>query len=261
MNLPNAVTAGRIAITPLVALLPFVDRWEWRVLAFVLFLVAAISDYYDGMLARTRNQITRLGQLLDPAGRQAPPASARWCRCSSSPAPAPRTASARRSRTSPVPTPGPLLLPGGAERFPFVTPLGLVGLPWWILAIVLGREALMTVFRQFAARRGVVIAAIGPAKWKTAFQSIWVGATYFWIFAATMAGHFGWTVGAVARLRALQRHRRHACHARRHRAHAVFAAPLRPALRLGARRLERAGELERGVGARRTAARGATANA
>ena len=33
----------------------------------------------------------------------------------------------------------------------------------------------MTVFRQAAARRGVVIAAIGPAKWKTGFQFVWVG--------------------------------------------------------------------------------------
>ena len=56
-----------------------------------------------------------------------------------------------------------------------------------MVAIVIGRELFMTVFRQIAARRGVVIAAIGPAKWKTGFQSIWVGAAYFWFFAATLA--------------------------------------------------------------------------
>ena len=60
-------------------------------------------------------------------------------------------------------------------------------LPWWVVAIVLGRELFMTIFRQAAARRGVVIAAIGPAKWKTGFQSVWVGAAYFWFFAATLA--------------------------------------------------------------------------
>jgi hypothetical protein len=62
-----------------------------------------------------------------------------------------------------------------------------------VLAIVLGREAFMTLFRQAAARRGVVIAAIGPAKWKTTFQWIWVGAAYFWFFAATLAATRGWT--------------------------------------------------------------------
>ena len=79
-----------------------------------------------------------------------------------------------------------------ANVFPFVTPVGDVPLPGGSLAIVLGREAFMTVFRQAAARRGVVIAAIGPAKWKTAFQSIWVGAAYFWFFAATLAASRNW---------------------------------------------------------------------
>jgi hypothetical protein len=37
-----------------------------------------------------------------------------------------------------------------------------------------------------------VIAAIGPAKWKTGFQSTWVGSAYFWFFAATLAERYGW---------------------------------------------------------------------
>jgi CDP-diacylglycerol---glycerol-3-phosphate 3-phosphatidyltransferase len=77
-----------------------------------------------------------------------------------------------------------------------VTPLGSFGLPWWIVAIVVGREVFMTVFRQMAARRGIVIAAIGPAKWKTAFQLIWQGAAYFWFFAATLAAARGWSGAA-----------------------------------------------------------------
>jgi phosphatidylglycerophosphate synthase len=67
-----------------------------------------------------------------------------------------------------------------------------VALPLWIVAVVLGREAFMTAFREVAKRRGLVIAAIGPAKWKTTFQSIWLGAAYFWFFAATLARHQGW---------------------------------------------------------------------
>jgi phosphatidylglycerophosphate synthase len=38
-----------------------------------------------------------------------------------------------------------------------------------------------------AANRGVVIAAIGSAKWKTGFQMVWVGAAFFWFWAATAA--------------------------------------------------------------------------
>jgi phosphatidylglycerophosphate synthase len=75
---------------------------------------------------------------------------------------------------------------------PFRTPFGDVGLAWWVVAVVLGRELFMTIFRQAAARRGVVISAIGPAKWKTGFQSLWVGTAYFWFFAATYAATHGW---------------------------------------------------------------------
>jgi CDP-diacylglycerol---glycerol-3-phosphate 3-phosphatidyltransferase len=82
------------------------------------------------------------------------------------------------------------------NALPFRTPFGDVPLTWWIVAVVLGRELFMTVFRQAAARRGVVIAAIGPAKWKTGFQSVWVGAAYFWFFAATFAATHRWETSA-----------------------------------------------------------------
>src|SRR5439155_22201333 len=66
VNLPNAFTAGRIAITPLIAWLPLAPSSALRLTAFVLFIVAAVSDYVDGHLARSRKQETDLGRLLDP---------------------------------------------------------------------------------------------------------------------------------------------------------------------------------------------------
>src|SRR3979411_424184 len=83
-----------------------------------------------------------------------------------------------------------------AGRLPFLTPLGSVFLPWWVVALVIGREIFMTVFRHAAARRGVVISAIGAAKWKTGFQSVWVGSACFWFFAAPLARAEGWTSAA-----------------------------------------------------------------
>src|SRR5258708_6338953 len=163
MNLPNALTVGRIAATPLVAVLPFANSWTLRLMAFALFLAAAITDYIDGHLARTRKQETDLGRLLDPLADK-------------------------------------LLLVGTfvpmyilAPSFPFITPVREVGLSLWVVVLVLGREAFMTVFRQMAKRRGVVIAAIGPAKWKTVFQLIWQGSAYGWFFTATLAASQGWT--------------------------------------------------------------------
>ena len=66
MNLPNALTVGRIAITPLIAVLPFAPATTPRLVAFILFVFAAVSDYADGVLARSRKQETNLGRLLDP---------------------------------------------------------------------------------------------------------------------------------------------------------------------------------------------------
>ena len=93
-----------------------------------------------------------------------------------------------------------------AFAFPFVTWFGTFTLPWWVIAVVLGRELFMTVFRQMAQSKGVVIAAIGPAKLKTVMQYIWVGAAYFWFWAQTLAARdgasaawifFGPIVGAI----------------------------------------------------------------
>lgn len=179
MNLPNTITAGRILATPFIAALPFIASPGARLLAFVLYIVAAVTDYYDGKLARTRNLITDLGRLLDPIADKLL-----------------LFATLIPMFVLMAPSSDPLI-PTRAEnidagRLPFLTPWGPVALAWWVVAIVIGREIFMTIFRQAAARRGVVISAIGPAKWKTGFQSVWVGSAYFWFFAATLAITRGW---------------------------------------------------------------------
>jgi phosphatidylglycerophosphate synthase len=175
MNLPNAITVGRIAASPLVGWLPLTPSATFRGVAFVLFLVVAISDYWDGRLARSRNSITDLGKQLDPLA----------------------------DKLFLVVTMIPMYLlmrPKGpdvgivhvADSLKFITPWGPVGLPLWVAIVILGRELAMTIFRQMAARRGVVISSIGPAKWKTGFQMTWVGAAFFWFWAATLASNNGW---------------------------------------------------------------------
>jgi CDP-diacylglycerol---glycerol-3-phosphate 3-phosphatidyltransferase len=72
MNLPNALTLLRIFIVPfLVAVLltPFAENWfgvPRHILGVSIFLMAALTDFLDGRIARSRNQVSRLGQLLDP---------------------------------------------------------------------------------------------------------------------------------------------------------------------------------------------------
>jgi CDP-diacylglycerol--glycerol-3-phosphate 3-phosphatidyltransferase len=182
VNLPNAFTVGRIVVTPLIAWLPLAPSTGFRLSAFVLFVVAAVTDYVDGRLARSRKQETDLGRLLDPLADKLLLVATVL----------PMYLLMRPTVHSSEGWPAQAL----DNVLPFRTPFGDVTLAWWVIAVVLGRELLMTIFRQAAARRGVVIAAIGPAKWKTGFQSVWVGAAYFWFFAATVAATRGWNTPA-----------------------------------------------------------------
>lgn len=68
MNLPTKITVFRILIVPViwaVLLIPIPDFLKY-LLAFILFVVASISDFLDGYLARKYNLITSLGKFLDP---------------------------------------------------------------------------------------------------------------------------------------------------------------------------------------------------
>jgi CDP-diacylglycerol--glycerol-3-phosphate 3-phosphatidyltransferase len=66
VNLPNAITVGRVVLVPVFLLFAFGGSTGARVASFAVFLVASLSDSLDGYLARKNNQITRLGQFLDP---------------------------------------------------------------------------------------------------------------------------------------------------------------------------------------------------
>ncbi len=66
MNLPNAITVSRLILTAgFVIFVSFANTWG-HVTALVLFIAAAISDFFDGWLARKLNLVTPLGKLLDP---------------------------------------------------------------------------------------------------------------------------------------------------------------------------------------------------
>jgi CDP-diacylglycerol--glycerol-3-phosphate 3-phosphatidyltransferase len=74
VNLPNALTVLRLLVVPVFAVLLLSgdgtdeDRRGWATLVFVL---AIITDRYDGMIARRRNQVTEFGKLADPIADKA----------------------------------------------------------------------------------------------------------------------------------------------------------------------------------------------
>ena len=66
MNIPNILSLVRIILTPLFIILLFADFKMAKVFALLVFAIAAITDAYDGHLARKYNQITPEGKFLDP---------------------------------------------------------------------------------------------------------------------------------------------------------------------------------------------------
>ena len=66
MNTPNILSLIRIILTPLFIILLFADFKMAKVFALLVFAIAAITDAYDGYLARKYNQITPEGKFLDP---------------------------------------------------------------------------------------------------------------------------------------------------------------------------------------------------
>jgi CDP-diacylglycerol--glycerol-3-phosphate 3-phosphatidyltransferase len=152
-TLPNILTLARIGLTPVIALLPFISGYWPKVIAFFTFIAVACTDIIDGWLARKYNQVSELGQLLDPIADK-------------------------------------LML------FAMLVPIFWImrhptilvdyRIPWWgsvpvwALVLLVGRELLITAFRFFAKRRGIVIPAVGAGKLKAAVQNVFIGATIGW---------------------------------------------------------------------------------
>ena len=66
MNLPIGLTLTRIVAVPLLIVFLISSSQVHAVMAAAIFILAALTDWADGVLARRRNQVTTLGTLLDP---------------------------------------------------------------------------------------------------------------------------------------------------------------------------------------------------
>jgi CDP-diacylglycerol--glycerol-3-phosphate 3-phosphatidyltransferase len=134
--------------------------------AFVIFSVAAVSDIWDGYLARRRGQITDFGKLADPIA----------------------------DKLLVLSTFVPFYIVSVREAA--TTDLWVVPyfgvLPLWVLIVVLGREFLITVFRWFAKHKGVVIAAGRAGKNKALFQNLFIGGEILWLALRSRALERGW---------------------------------------------------------------------
>ncbi|MEO5825316.1 MAG: CDP-alcohol phosphatidyltransferase family protein [Gemmatimonadales bacterium] len=169
-TLPNLLTVGRIAITPVVALLPFIPGYWPKLACFVIFVAAAVTDVIDGRLARGRNQVTDLGKTLDPLA----------------------------DKLLLFATLGPIWWITRERQELYDIPIW-GSIPLWVCIMLIGREFAMTMFRAWAQRRGVVIAAGHAGKTKAALQNVFIGATLFWFAFRDAAISMGWEESTFGR--------------------------------------------------------------
>lgn len=166
LTLPNVITLGRIVACPAVFFLVLTPSVTPRLLAWVLFVAAGLSDVWDGYLARKHGLITDLGKLLDPLA----------------------------DKLLLVATFVPFYMlshgDGLVGRLPFLGPF-----PLWVVLVIFGREILITLFRTFAARQGVVISAGKSGKYKAFLQNLFIGGLLLWYPLQMLSIEGGWSGG------------------------------------------------------------------
>jgi len=163
MTLPNRLTIGRLGLTVLFVAcfsLPIAGRYGW---ALGLFLVAVVTDYLDGEIARRWSLTTDFGKLMDPLADKILTASAFIC-----------------------------LL--GVEKG------GTAAITAWAVIVIVSREFLITGLRLLASSKGIILPAERLGKHKTAWQMITI--LYFLTLLAIfhyLPPHWAqpaWNVGA-----------------------------------------------------------------
>jgi CDP-diacylglycerol--glycerol-3-phosphate 3-phosphatidyltransferase len=66
MNLANLITILRIVLVPIFLVILLTEMENKEIFAFIVFIIASISDAFDGYIARKYDQVTELGKFLDP---------------------------------------------------------------------------------------------------------------------------------------------------------------------------------------------------
>lgn len=130
-DLPNLLTLSRIAAIPVLVLLVALRSPPADFAACVLFSLAAITDYFDGRIARGRRQTSNFGRMLDPIADKLLVGAA-------------------------------LMLLAGQER---LSEWGL-----YPAIVILLREILVSGLREYLAGLRVGLPVTNLAKWKTGFQ-------------------------------------------------------------------------------------------
>ena len=146
LQIPNTITVMRILLVPVFAVAFVLPGDAARLTAFVVFTIAGLSDFLDGLAARKLNQGSEFGRMLDPIADKILVGVA-------------------------------LMMLVAEGTFTQVKPNGMLSLLKLVPAlIILGREILVSGLREFLAGTRVSVPVTNVAKFKTAVQMIAIGA-------------------------------------------------------------------------------------
>lgn len=144
LTLPNMLTLSRILAVPILVFLLWHPNWFDYALAFALYVLMGLTDYFDGYVARARGAVSRLGIFLDPIADKIMIAAVIVML---------------------------VAMPDPALGRPAIEGLGVVA-----ALIILLREIAVSGLREFLADLRVSLPVSQLAKWKTTFQLISLGA-------------------------------------------------------------------------------------
>ncbi len=167
-HVPNALTVGRIVAAPVCLYLLWTGTVWGQVAGAALFILAAITDWLDGRLAREYGVSSRLGQFLDPLADK-------------------------------------VLVLGAFFLIPFLDPIG-PGLaapagawaPWLAIVAIAARDVAVTALRTVRERQNRPVVTSSAAKWKTAWQLTFL-ITAFVFLAGSHLRSMGGGVGDLGR--------------------------------------------------------------
>ncbi len=136
IGLPNLLTFARILLIPLIVLTFFFEGDVWRWVALGIFTAAGVTDFFDGYLARSRKESSKLGRFMDPVADKLLIAAV-------------------------------LLMLTAFDRL-----TGFTVLP---ALVILCREIVVSGLREFLAELQVSVPVSRLAKWKTTIQMFTLG--------------------------------------------------------------------------------------
>lgn len=131
-NLPNLLSIFRILLVPLLVVVLLTKFEGKEFVGLGLFLLASLTDFLDGFIARRHKAVTRLGQLLDPAADK-------------------------------------ILI---SAAFISLVELDHTVTPAWMVVAIIAREFAVTALRSFAAAERVIIPSDFSGKLKTGLQIV-----------------------------------------------------------------------------------------